>query len=485
MAMASWGGLAEASTPVEVRVGTAQRQRRLTVLFRLILLIPQAIVLWFVAIGALVVIVLGWFAALFTGRLPESFARFILGYVRWSARVQAYGLLLTDKYPPFSLEADPTYPVDVMVVTGRLNRAAVLFRLILVIPAAIVADLLTYGIAVLGPVIWIIVLVAGRMPDALFGAGAAVVRYQARYIGYYAMLTSEYPGDVFGDRGPGGQRLEGTVSGTPDPQPPPPPTPVTWMPSPPPAWSGEAGSVVPTAPPQTAVPVPAATPPLPPLAPPPPSSDPTAAPPPPPLAPPPPPVPGWVPQGPPGSIAPPGGWASGPAPRLWPLVLTRAARVMTAVLMVLGAVASIAYVAAVPHLVGVTSLQSRVDSEVVSVDYSTLEGASQTFRTATQACQASPAASQLACLESADAAWAQALRTYGSAIELIGVPSAARSAATAAVEAANSAASTFESLASSPDAQSYSAAAVAPSISASLDAVDRTYDELVSTLNDN
>jgi len=89
--------------------------------------------LFFVGIGALVVAFLGWFAALFTGRLPESFAKFLLGYVRWTTRVYAYEFLMTDAYPPFALDPDPSYPVDVTVTTGRLNRFAVLFRIILVI----------------------------------------------------------------------------------------------------------------------------------------------------------------------------------------------------------------------------------------------------------------------------------------------------------------------------------------------------------------
>jgi hypothetical protein len=41
---------------------------------------------------------------LFTGKYQPGFFEFIMGMNRWSYRVFAYGLLLTDKYPPFSLE---------------------------------------------------------------------------------------------------------------------------------------------------------------------------------------------------------------------------------------------------------------------------------------------------------------------------------------------------------------------------------------------
>ncbi len=44
-----------------------------------------------------------WFAVLFTGRWPEGMRNFVVGFFRWSTRVNAYYYLLTDVYPPFSL----------------------------------------------------------------------------------------------------------------------------------------------------------------------------------------------------------------------------------------------------------------------------------------------------------------------------------------------------------------------------------------------
>ena len=271
MTMAAPSQVAQESSRVEVRFGTSQPQRRWTVLIRIILVIPQFIVLFFVGIGAAVVMVLGWFAALFTGRLPASFAKFLLGYLRWSTRVFAYTYFVTDTYPPFALDPDPNYPVDVAVTTGRLNRAAVLFRIILVIPANIVAGVLTYGLGIFGIVIWIATLIRGQVPDAFFGATAAAIRWQARTSGYFTMLTSYYPSNVLGDKDTLGRRLEGATSGTlvqlPPPfggwggQPPPVPPPTyawraadasTSAPVPPPPPFQPAG--VPTQPPPVAPP---------------------------------------------------------------------------------------------------------------------------------------------------------------------------------------------------------------------------------------
>ncbi len=174
-------------------------QRRLTVLVRIILAIPQLVVLYVLSIAAEVVAVICWFAALVTGRLPAGLAEFQVGYLRWTTRVYAYLFLLTDVYPPFEFE-ESDYPVRMRAEPGPLNRLAVLFRIILVIPALIVSVLLGYGVSFLVMfVTWLIVLIAGQMPRPLHEALAAVVRYEVRVHGYFLMLTARYPGGLFGD----------------------------------------------------------------------------------------------------------------------------------------------------------------------------------------------------------------------------------------------------------------------------------------------
>ena len=69
------------------------------------LAIPHYIVLFFLYIGAFFAVIFAWFAILFTGRYPQSIFQFVVGVARWHNRVIAYMLILvTDKYPPFSLE---------------------------------------------------------------------------------------------------------------------------------------------------------------------------------------------------------------------------------------------------------------------------------------------------------------------------------------------------------------------------------------------
>ncbi len=180
--------------------GTAP-QRRLTVAFRIILVIPQLIVLYFLGLATFVVAVIGWFAALFMGRLPEWAHSFISGVVRWFTRVTAYMYLLTDRYPPFSLD-DEAYPArPILPAPGRLNRWAVLFRIILVIPAAVFAQIVEYGLTFpLLFVMWFVVLIGGRMPQSLYPTYSALLRYQVRFHSYFLMLTSEYAWGMLGDQ---------------------------------------------------------------------------------------------------------------------------------------------------------------------------------------------------------------------------------------------------------------------------------------------
>jgi hypothetical protein len=113
-------------------------------------------------------------------------------------------MLLTDRYPPFALFPAPGAhgPGEEVRFTNRptrLNRLAVLFRVVLVIPAWIIASLVMSGWWTLGLLWWLITLVLGRMPEPLYGASAAALRYHLRTSAYWLLLTPAYPKRFFGD----------------------------------------------------------------------------------------------------------------------------------------------------------------------------------------------------------------------------------------------------------------------------------------------
>lgn len=66
--------------------------------------IPHFIVLAFLDIAAVAMVIVAWFAILFTGRYPRGVFDFVQGVIRWNNRVIGYAVtLVTDRYPPFNL----------------------------------------------------------------------------------------------------------------------------------------------------------------------------------------------------------------------------------------------------------------------------------------------------------------------------------------------------------------------------------------------
>ena len=82
----------------------ASQLNRWLPLVKWLLAIPHYVVLFFLAIGAVVAVIVAWFAILFTGTYPRGLFDFVVGVLRWSNRVTGYAfVLVTDQYPPFSL----------------------------------------------------------------------------------------------------------------------------------------------------------------------------------------------------------------------------------------------------------------------------------------------------------------------------------------------------------------------------------------------
>ena len=95
----------EGEYPIKFDVSYPEKLNRWKVaLWKIITSIPHFIILFFLYLAVFVVVVIAWFAILFTGRYPRGLHTFVVGVFRWSLRVQAYVISLTDEYPPFSLE---------------------------------------------------------------------------------------------------------------------------------------------------------------------------------------------------------------------------------------------------------------------------------------------------------------------------------------------------------------------------------------------
>lgn len=183
-----------ADYPVRLDIEYPDRLSRLLIFVKWILVIPHYIVLFVLAIAAWFATVISWFAVLVTGRYPQGLFDFIVGLHRWGLRVTAYLLLQTDRYPPFSLDDDPSYPVHLTVeYPQRIARWRPLVSWLLVIPVAIASVLMVYVAYVVVFLAWFAILITGRFPQGMFRLVLTALRWQTNVNLYGYWMTDRYP----------------------------------------------------------------------------------------------------------------------------------------------------------------------------------------------------------------------------------------------------------------------------------------------------
>jgi hypothetical protein len=182
-----------ASYPLRYDVEYPERLSRWKIFVKWLLVIPNAIVLYVLALVAYLLTVVAWFAILFTGRFPQGLFNFVVGVYRWSANVGAYMLLMRDEYPPFTMEAG-RYPVTYEVdYPERLSRWLIFVKWLFVIPNMIVLMVLLLAYYVTLIIAWFAILFTGRYPKGLFSFGVGVMRWNLRASAYMYFLRDEYP----------------------------------------------------------------------------------------------------------------------------------------------------------------------------------------------------------------------------------------------------------------------------------------------------
>jgi hypothetical protein len=179
--------------PIGLIVDDDLRRNRLTVFFRLLLAIPQAIWLGIWGMVTYVAVLIAWLVALFAGRVPDGLHDFVARYLRALTHLTSYMLLLADPWPPFSGAAG-AYPVDLRVdPAAPQSRLTVFFRVLLAIPALLlcyVFRLVNQAVAVLG---WFYCLFTGNMHRGMRDISAWLLRYELQTYAYLFLLTGRYP----------------------------------------------------------------------------------------------------------------------------------------------------------------------------------------------------------------------------------------------------------------------------------------------------
>jgi hypothetical protein len=181
--------------PVAYEVDYVEQRSRLTTFFRLILVIPWAIVGIFWGLAALVCIVVAWFAIVFTGRYPQGLYDVTAKALRFFTRINGFALLMTDAWPSFGGEEEPAYPVRAAIAQPleQYNRWKTLFRIVLLIPIVIAlyfVQLVSRAISVLA---WLVIVIMGRLPRGIFDVMRFTLAYETRATAYHWLMTETYP----------------------------------------------------------------------------------------------------------------------------------------------------------------------------------------------------------------------------------------------------------------------------------------------------
>jgi hypothetical protein len=199
--------------PIQLRREDDLRRSRLTVFFRVLLVLPHLVWLLGWTILAFFAVIASWLATLAGGTPPAALHGFLARYVRYAISVYAFLYVIANPFPGFG-GAPGGYPLDVVVAgPARQSRAKVLFRLIpLALPALVLMSVYDGLVTVAGILGWWASLITGRMPKGLRNAGALALRYHAQALGYLLLLTDTYPYTGPCVEGPGEQ--PGAVAAT-------------------------------------------------------------------------------------------------------------------------------------------------------------------------------------------------------------------------------------------------------------------------------
>ncbi len=188
-------------------------------LVKWLLAIPHFVVLAFLWIAFYALTFIAGISVLFTGKYPRSFFDFNVGVMRWTWRATFYAFVLgTDRYPPFSLHSEPSYPADLDVeYPERLSHGLVLVKWwLLALPHYLIISIFGGGLtwwtwsaanvndqaqaAIGGGLIGLLALIAGvallftrRYPQSLFAFIMGMERWTYRVFAYAALMRDEYP----------------------------------------------------------------------------------------------------------------------------------------------------------------------------------------------------------------------------------------------------------------------------------------------------
>lgn len=160
--------------------------------------IPHFFLLFFISIGAAVLIFLAWWVVLFTGRYPRGFFDYQLKTLRWQARVEARIVHLRDGYPGFGLDEQDSGVVLDIPYPERVSRGLLLLRTFfgwfyILIPHGFILIFRGIATGVLVFFAWWVVLITGEYPKTIHEFVAGTLRWNYRISAYLLFMSDTYP----------------------------------------------------------------------------------------------------------------------------------------------------------------------------------------------------------------------------------------------------------------------------------------------------
>ncbi len=179
--------------PLTYDVTYPQQLSRGLIFVKWLLAVPHYLVIYVLTGVQTVILIIAFFAILFTQRFPRGLFDFTVGVTRWNANVAAYILLMRDEYPPFDLTAGK-YPLTYEVAYPQLlSRWLILVKWLLAFPHFFVLWVLYIALFVVLLVAWFAILFTARFPRGLFDFQVGVLRWTHRVNAYLYLMRDEYP----------------------------------------------------------------------------------------------------------------------------------------------------------------------------------------------------------------------------------------------------------------------------------------------------
>jgi hypothetical protein len=184
--------------PVQVEFNRDYRVANWRPLVNWLLAIPQLIVVSVLQYVWYVLVIISFFAILFTKKIPSGVFGMMAMYHRYTWRVNSFALFMRHEYPPFAFDTTPADPggdpaVYAIEEPAELNRWLPLVKWLLVIPHLIVLFFLFIGVLVVKIIAFFAILFTGKYPEGMRDFVVGVFRWSLRVQSYFSLMTDEYP----------------------------------------------------------------------------------------------------------------------------------------------------------------------------------------------------------------------------------------------------------------------------------------------------